>query len=233
MCGVVGLTIARDWPWTHTVFFVLHGLVLLMKQHSYAFYNGHLSGLYEERKLLFSTLKKLHGKDGNKEVSNGHSTSVSTKAASHTRRASIVKSRQARRLSIQGDSEDDEPEIGQVLSDVESDTHIPPDDIPLYDMVLEDEIHFHTKELVRNATTPEREYPNNLNLSNLAEYLLLPTVVYELEYPRTETINWYYVIEKLAAIVGILFVMNLLSQTFICKNHRSPREEGNSAADAM
>lgn len=31
----------RDWPWTHTVFMVLHCLTLLMKQHSYASYNGH------------------------------------------------------------------------------------------------------------------------------------------------------------------------------------------------
>lgn len=32
-----------DWAWTAQVFFTLHTLVLLMKMHSYAFYNGHLS----------------------------------------------------------------------------------------------------------------------------------------------------------------------------------------------
>jgi sterol O-acyltransferase len=31
----------RDWPWTHTVFIVLHVFVLLMKQHAYSFYNGY------------------------------------------------------------------------------------------------------------------------------------------------------------------------------------------------
>lgn len=31
------------WTWTAQVFFTLHTLVLLMKIHSYAFYNGHLS----------------------------------------------------------------------------------------------------------------------------------------------------------------------------------------------
>jgi sterol O-acyltransferase len=31
------------WTWTAQVFFVLHALVILMKMHSYAFYNGHLS----------------------------------------------------------------------------------------------------------------------------------------------------------------------------------------------
>ncbi|KAK7523990.1 putative sterol o-acyltransferase [Phyllosticta citriasiana] len=34
---------ARGWTWTAQVFFTLHFLVLLMKMHSYAFYNGHLS----------------------------------------------------------------------------------------------------------------------------------------------------------------------------------------------
>jgi len=39
--AVVGWTVYRDWPWTHTIFVVLHGLVFVMKQHSYAFYNGY------------------------------------------------------------------------------------------------------------------------------------------------------------------------------------------------
>ncbi|KAL1838158.1 hypothetical protein VTJ49DRAFT_2984 [Mycothermus thermophilus] len=32
-----------EWTWTSQVFLVLHTMVLLMKMHSYAFYNGHLS----------------------------------------------------------------------------------------------------------------------------------------------------------------------------------------------
>jgi sterol O-acyltransferase len=39
--AVIAWTWYRDWPWTHTVFVVLHGLTFLMKQHSYAFYNGY------------------------------------------------------------------------------------------------------------------------------------------------------------------------------------------------
>lgn len=34
---------ARRWTWTAQVFFTLHLLTILMKLHSYAFYNGHLS----------------------------------------------------------------------------------------------------------------------------------------------------------------------------------------------
>lgn len=222
MGGVVGLTIARDWPWTHTVFFVLHGLVLLMKQHSYAFYNGHLSTVSKDRSFLLHTLGKLEGKGEAEEAGEdpavAHSTSISSPTSTNRRRrSSVVKSRQERKMSKHEDLETAGPEIDQIISDIESDVTIPPGDVPAYKAVLDDEIDFHTKELVRNTTARERAYPNNLTLSNLAEYLVLPTVVYELEYPRTESINWYYVIEKLAATVGILFVMSMLSQTFICK----------------
>lgn len=33
----------RNWTWTAQVFFTLHLLIIFMKMHSYAFYNGHLS----------------------------------------------------------------------------------------------------------------------------------------------------------------------------------------------
>ncbi|KAJ6119999.1 Sterol O-acyltransferase [Penicillium sp. IBT 18751x] len=39
----------RIWTWTAQVFFTLHLLTILMKLHSYAFYNGHLSEI--ERRL--------------------------------------------------------------------------------------------------------------------------------------------------------------------------------------
>ncbi|KAH8595767.1 MBOAT, membrane-bound O-acyltransferase family-domain-containing protein [Bisporella sp. PMI_857] len=39
----VAIPFLRQWTWTAQVFLVLHTLVLLMKMHSYAFYNGHLS----------------------------------------------------------------------------------------------------------------------------------------------------------------------------------------------
>ncbi len=49
----------RDWPWTHTVYFVLHGLVMVMKQHSYAFTNGHLSTVHRERQRLLAKLGEI------------------------------------------------------------------------------------------------------------------------------------------------------------------------------
>ncbi|TVY88885.1 putative sterol O-acyltransferase [Lachnellula willkommii] len=39
----VNVPFHRNWTWTAQVFLTLHTIVLLMKMHSYAFYNGHLS----------------------------------------------------------------------------------------------------------------------------------------------------------------------------------------------
>lgn len=53
LAGFIWWTYHRDWPWTHTVFMVLHCLTMLMKQHSYAAYNGYC-------KSIFLPWSKLH-----------------------------------------------------------------------------------------------------------------------------------------------------------------------------
>lgn len=40
-------------------------------------------------------------------------------------------------------------------------------------------------------------------------------MVYELQYPRSDSINALYVAEKAAATFGVIFVMIMVSQTFI------------------
>jgi sterol O-acyltransferase len=39
----IAVPFVLGWTWTSQVFFLLHTMVLLMKMHSYVFYNGHLS----------------------------------------------------------------------------------------------------------------------------------------------------------------------------------------------
>jgi sterol O-acyltransferase len=53
--AVIAWTMYREWPWTHTVFIVLHVLVFVMKQHSYAFYNGYCTLLHRQISLLLLT----------------------------------------------------------------------------------------------------------------------------------------------------------------------------------
>ncbi len=49
----------KNFPWIGRVFLVLHSLVLIMKQHSYAFYNGYLWRIYNERRFNKQKLLKF------------------------------------------------------------------------------------------------------------------------------------------------------------------------------
>ncbi|PBP19300.1 hypothetical protein BUE80_DR009517 [Diplocarpon rosae] len=48
----VAVPFIREWTWTAQVFLILHTFVLLMKMHSYSFYNGHLSETEHRLKAL-------------------------------------------------------------------------------------------------------------------------------------------------------------------------------------
>lgn len=50
-------------------------------------------------------------------------------------------------------------------------------------------------------------YPDNVTLGNFLDYLLIPTLVYELEYPRTEKVRLWYVIEKTLATFGTFYIL--------------------------
>ena len=126
---------------THQVFFTLHTLVLLMKMHSYAFYNGHLC----------ETERKLHQLDKN---------TLSTESKSDTA-------------------------LREVLA---------------YELT---------------SPTGLTQYPRNLTWSNYLDYLLCPTLCYEIEYPRTPRVRWNIVAEKAAAVFGCVFLLTLTSEEFI------------------
>lgn len=53
-------------------------------------------------------------------------------------------------------------------------------------------------------------YPENVTLGNYFYFLCAPTLVYELNYPRTERIRWSYVLEKCIAAVGVFSVLHIV-----------------------
>ncbi|CAJ0826316.1 3160_t:CDS:2 [Entrophospora sp. SA101] len=59
------------------------------------------------------------------------------------------------------------------------------------------------------------QYPNNITVSNFIDFLLVPTLVYELEYPRTKEIRPWYVFEKLLATFGTFFLLYVNTQSYI------------------
>ncbi|KAI0386583.1 MBOAT family protein [Hypomontagnella monticulosa] len=214
VAGAVGLTLVRDWPWTHTVFFVLHTLVMLMKQHSYAFYNGHLSSVYKRRQSLLLKLKQL---ENISPVTSPSLTSPQPSAlsTSHLAHPPSADEYNERRRSLSKSRSTDQNDIESISRAIEAAEPLDMEQLQLFERLIKWETDALTDELRGKATDPAHYYPNNLTFLNHYEYIVLPTVVYELQYPRSESINWYYVAEKACALVGVIFVMIMISQAFI------------------
>lgn len=80
-------------------------------------------------------------------------------------------------------------------------------------------------------------WPNNVTYANYIDYLLVPTLVYELEYPRTASIRPLYVLEKTLATFGTFFVIYTITEHVIIPTHESakanPLRANNPLADAL
>jgi sterol O-acyltransferase len=185
---------------------------MLMKQHSYAFYNGHLSSVYKKRNILERRLKQLETicPVTSHSLTNPPTSDIST---SHLDRQPSAPEYAERRLSIsKGNLADD---IARISNAIDSDEPLYLDQLQLFERMIKWEIDALTDELRGKATSPSHYYPNNITAYNQYEFVCLPTLVYELEYPRSESINWYYVAEKSAALFGLIFVMIMISQAYI------------------
>jgi sterol O-acyltransferase len=98
---------------------------------------------------------------------------------------------------------------------MESGQPLSPDQMQAFHRIIEAEIDSLDKELRGKAQSDEKAYPNNLTLANFGDWTVLPTLVYELEYPRQESINWWYVVEKTLATFGTMCVMQVISQAYL------------------
>ncbi|TQS38240.1 hypothetical protein Golomagni_01262 [Golovinomyces magnicellulatus] len=65
------------------------------------------------------------------------------------------------------------------------------------------------------SATGSVTYPGNLTWSNYLDYILCPTLCYELEYPRTERIVWSRLGYKILAVFGVIFLLTITSEEFI------------------
>ncbi|OJD26168.1 hypothetical protein ACJ73_02461 [Blastomyces percursus] len=165
----VALPFLLKWTWTAQVFFILHTLTLLMKMHSYAFYNGHLS----------ETEHRLNGLD--KPEASSLSAAVRYPRSESTPMEESTESDNGK-----------EDQSQQLLSKLRSD-------------------------LATELTSPlgQVSYPQNLTVYNYVDYLLCPTLCYELEYPRTKEIRWMEVFFKTLAVFGCIFLLTHVSEEFI------------------
>ncbi|CAI4052159.1 hypothetical protein SUVZ_14G3380 [Saccharomyces uvarum] len=135
--------------WLSKIFLFLHSLVLLMKMHSFAFYNGYLWGIKQELQFSKSALAKYKDSINDPEVIDA----------------------------------------------------------------LEKSCEFCSFELNSQSLNDQtQKFPNNIKVSNFFMFTMFPTLIYQIEYPRTKEIRWVYVLEKLCAIFGTIFLMMIDAQ---------------------
>ncbi|KAI2486385.1 O-acyltransferase [Pyrenophora tritici-repentis] len=213
---IIWVTFWRHWPWTHTVFIVLHVFVLLMKQHAYSFYNGYLSQVYRRRNILKSKLDQLDATSA-QEMTDQTSPTAETLTATGidnpnegdlTRRVSSGP-KYSTNLSKE------KSEIASIGQAIEAGKPLDEEQIDAFRRVLNTEITILDEELRGKCTTTDNVYPNNLTMANFIEWTCLPTLVYDQEYPRQERVNWWYVAEKSVATLGVIWVMIIISQAYI------------------
>ncbi|KXG54728.1 uncharacterized protein PGRI_078720 [Penicillium griseofulvum] len=78
--------------------------------------------------------------------------------------------------------------------------------------LLEQEIEILSEGLKGRCSLTNNHYPYNLTMKDICDFMSLPTLVYELEYPWTKKIGWLYVAEKTLATFSIIMVMIAVSQ---------------------
>lgn len=79
-------------------------------------------------------------------------------------------------------------------------------------------------ELQNDLTSPGPKYvrwPNNIGWNDFIQYLLIPTLVYEMEYPRTDKIRPLYIFEKTFATFGTFALLYTVTERLIIPDRKS------------
>jgi len=230
MLGIaITWTFNRQWPWVQSGFLTLHSLTMIMKVHSYCAINGYLqsvdykaketqkeleeltisvSGSYEaavseaeknmpvelKRSLTTSTMNSSNFGTPEPERIDGIEPSLSVADASLLRNR-LTTSNTFRAAMVQPVMEA-ERELGIHVPEHPL-VHHPDERI----VALAHRLHECEAELTGTGATKTR-WPANITFTNFAVYQLIPTLVYELEFPRTRRIRLFYVLEKTVATFG-------------------------------
>lgn len=205
-------TFNRQWPWVQSGFLTLHTLVMIMKVHSYVAHNGNLSiiskdAVYKEHQLRKAT-NRVGGwdqalRDATRHRISSHlegSTTESTPAgtpfqipedASRSYYDGPTPVALRNRLLAATDSL---PNGKHNYGRTTSPPPVEPSNLPPHPLTYhpDPEISELAKDMTEleselTSTGPERvRWPANITWANYADYLLVPSLVYELEFPRTD-----------------------------------------------
>ncbi|CAK5283143.1 unnamed protein product [Mycena citricolor] len=252
--GAISWTLDRGWPWVQSGFFTLHTLVMIMKVHSYLTVNGHLQWASEVAERLLKDMRKATGEAGGWDRAiqdalrnraeidaltargisesssplatpeipvDGTSTYVDAPTAAAIRQRLVAVSEPSRDSKTK-DADVSEPPSPSVLVDHPN---------PGISAMAQDYAELEAE--ISSSGPFKVTYPANITLKNFAVYQLIPTLVYELEYPRTDRIRPLYVFEKTVATFGTFALLYTVTESFILPRTAAAQAAGDSFARAL
>jgi sterol O-acyltransferase len=178
-----------------------------------------VSEMYHKRNMLKASLGQTKAKEKgyapSAKAKKGHSSAVDTQL-----NAEITdlkrKDRSRRSSDLQNYSRSHETDqLLSLIRTIETGVPLEPNQVKSLGELLEQEIEVLSEGLKGRCSLTDNHYPQNLTIGNICDFMALPTLVYELEYPRTKRIDWFYVAEKTLATFGIIVVMIAVSQSWI------------------
>jgi sterol O-acyltransferase len=173
-----------------------------------------VSELYRRRHLLEGKLKLLDDPDVMSPITNTPASDLAY-ATSYFDTKDLHQLSQRRKSIPERKLQEVDNDISSIANAIASDAPLDFAQVCSLRKLIRLEINSITDELKGTVSLTKNYYPRNLNLRDFYGYIPLPTVVYELEYPRQESINWSYVAEKTAATFGVIGVMIVVSTAFI------------------
>lgn len=219
-------TFNRQWPWVQSGFLTLHTFVMIMKMHSYMATNGYLKHVSQQSAELLTQLRDAASRVGGweKAISDATNRRLEREAGADFSPGTSISSIPTPELSDSASSSYVQVHTTAALRNRLTSI---PDDKPkeLTPSALVDhpdpEISALATEYVDleselESSGPERvRWPENITFKNFAVYQLIPTLVYELEFPRTNKIRPLYVFEKTVATFGTFALLYTTTETFI------------------
>ena len=176
-----------------------------------------VSGLYRRKEVLERKLKQLRQFDhGSAELGDRSSpTAIVSSYFDEQDLDGLTRRGKSLHIPISQLLQESKHDISVLAAAVESGAPLDVEQRIALIEVIQWETKALDEELRGKCSVEANNYPKNLNVRDFAKYIPLPTVVYELEYPRQDHIDWYYVAEKTAATFGVLGVMIVVSQAYI------------------
>lgn len=178
-----------------------------------------MSEVFQRRRFLEQRLKQLEECDPRARHSVGsfpfsaHSTSTFDGEKDmpnlHQRRSSA-------NSKITSQLQHQNPDPSRITAALDSGEALTKEQVRYLQQFIKNEIDNLNDELRgKGLNTNPNAYPYNLSIRDFAAYIPLPSVVYQLQYPRRENINWFFVAEKTIATFGVLGVMLVISQAYL------------------